>query len=88
MERLSLADRLAIERTELANERTGLAYVRTSFTLFGAGVALIHLLSEKPIWLALGWLSICGSPIVFALGSWRYRRMQTRLKRHMDQLDD
>lgn len=40
---LSLSDRLALQRTRLANERTFLTYVRTSLAMLGFGLVLIQL---------------------------------------------
>ena len=45
-EELILRDYLAADRTELANERTLLAYVRTSVALAAAGGSLIHFLDS------------------------------------------
>ncbi len=41
-ESLSLRDRLALDRTELANERTLLSYVRTMAGLIAVGGTLFH----------------------------------------------
>lgn len=41
-----LADRLALERTRLANERTLRAYLRSSLTLVIAGFTLINFFRE------------------------------------------
>lgn len=41
-------------RFSLANERTFLAYLRTSLALDAAGLAVAHLLDVRPSWLADG----------------------------------
>lgn len=41
-------------RYSLANERTFLAYLRTSLALDAAGLAVAHLLDVRPAWLADG----------------------------------
>ena len=38
---LSLSDRLALDRTSLANERIFLAYVRTFIGMLSAGIAIL-----------------------------------------------
>ncbi len=45
-EELILRDYLAADRTKLANERTLMAYIRTSVALAAAGGSLIHFLTS------------------------------------------
>ena len=79
-EGLILRDQLAIDRTVLANERTGLSYVRTSLALAAAGGALIHFFNE-------GWIKAVGIFLIVAgigvilLGYIRYRKMDKLIKR-------
>jgi putative membrane protein len=75
---LILRDLLAADRTQLANELTLLAYMRTALTLFIAGVSFIqffdHLLVEiigwlfVPLWIWLAWF-----------GTFRFHRMKKPL---------
>jgi putative membrane protein len=67
-------DRMAIERTSLANERTLLAYVRTAIALFAAGATAIHFL-ESVIVDVIGWIMIVGGVFVLAYGGYRFRHV-------------
>jgi putative membrane protein len=67
-------DRMAIERTSLANERTLLAYVRTAIALFAAGATAIHFL-ESVFVDVIGWLMIAGGVFVLAYGGYRFRQV-------------
>jgi putative membrane protein len=74
-----LRDLLAVDRTVLANERTLLAYLRTMLAFLAAGVTLIQFLDSW--WAtAMGWLSLATGVLLFAVGLWRYRRVQRHLK--------
>lgn len=75
----SLADHLALDRTVLANERTLLAYVRTTLGLLGGGVAVAHFIDDR--WLTLlGWALALAAPIVMGIGAMRYRRVRANLR--------
>jgi putative membrane protein len=68
---LPRADLLAIERTVLANERTFLAYFRTAAVLLTSALAILNIeifVKMRDFALVL----LAGSPIVLALGLWRY----------------
>jgi inner membrane protein YidH len=67
-------DRMAIERTSLANERTLLAYVRTAIALFAAGATAIHFL-ESAFVDVVGWVMIAGGVFVLAYGWYRFRHV-------------
>ena len=77
----NLADELAIQRTQLANERTWLAYLRTALTLFVAGVSFIQFFSTVSI-RVIGWMFIPLGVMTTLLGYQRYRR-STRLIREI-----
>jgi len=63
---------LAFGRTILANERTFLAFLRTSFGLLAGGIGIVGFV-DRPIIFALGWLSIALSVPFFIWGIWRYK---------------
>lgn len=75
---LRLADRLALDRTVLANERTLLAHIRTALGLLGGGVAMAHLL-DAPALVGLGAGIAVLSPLQLGFGVWRFRRVRRRL---------
>lgn len=78
-EELILRDHLAADRTTLANERTYLAYVRTSMTMFIVGVSLIKFFNSIIIQV-IGGLFMLFSLGVFVLGSIRYRAISTLIQ--------
>ena len=63
---------LAFGRTILANERTFLAFLRTSFGLLAGGIGIVGLV-DRPIIFALGWIAIALSVPFFIWGIWRYK---------------
>ncbi len=69
-DKLSLSDRLAIERTHLANERTFLAFFRLSVFFLGTGISIIHINFFKDIPF-LGWGLVVLSPLMFLFGLYR-----------------
>ena len=75
---LSLADRLAVTRTALANERTLLAYVRTALALMAGGVGLAQLF-EARLPVLVGWALVPGGALVLATGVVRFRRARRAL---------
>ena len=79
-------DRMAIERTSLANERTLLAYVRTAIALFAAGATAIHFL-ESVVVDVIGWLMITGGVFVLVYGGYRFRQVSALIS-SVDRKDD
>lgn len=78
---LSLSDYLAVERTKLANERTLLAYTRSSLYLLLGALAFIQLQGyEHMRW--LGYVSIIMSIIIMAIGLLRFYTLKKRLRRY------
>lgn len=70
----TLRDDLAVTRTRLANERTLLAYVRTSIMLAASGATVIKFFGEQSLAIAAGWSLIVASGGVALLGVRRFRR--------------
>ena len=68
-----LSDDLAIQRTQLANERSWLAYVRTGLTIFVAGVAFVQIVRAGVIRL-IGWVFVPVGLAIIGFGYRRYRR--------------
>lgn len=66
---------LAVERTELANERTFLAYVRTALTLFVAGASFIQFFKYTAIQV-VGWAFLTFGILSFVYGFLRYKRLK------------
>jgi len=76
--KMILRDLLAADRTQMANERTLLAYMRTALTLFIAGVSFIQFFSNIVI-VYIGWIFIPIGVIVAATGVKGYYRIKSPL---------
>jgi inner membrane protein YidH len=76
----ALRDRLAVQRTELANERTLLSYVRTALGLIAIGVPAVWWF-EDPVIQALGVLSLIMGLGFVAIGTRRFLRFRAEINR-------
>ena len=74
---LPLSDRLALQRTRLANERTLFTYVRTSLALVGFGLALLQFHPERGG--RLGYTALAVAVVVLAIGLLRFRAHRRKL---------
>ena len=72
---LSLSDRLALQRTRLANERAFLTYVRTGLAMLGFGLAIIQLHPVRAGMLGYG--AVAATALVMLTG---WRRFHQRRK--------
>ena len=70
---------LALIRTDLANERTVLAYGRTALMLVATGVSLVKFLNVSFDFVLLGWLLIAAGAIVGVAGTVRFTSLKRRL---------
>lgn len=80
-----LQQKMAIERTIMANERTFLSYSRTSMALVVAGLSFLHLTDS----LYLGIIGAAFVPIgavLFAFGIARFKKMQHRIREEKELL--
>ncbi|WP_310391897.1 DUF202 domain-containing protein [Hymenobacter sp.] len=75
---LSLTDRLALQRTRLANERTFLTYVRTSLAMLGFGLVLIQLHPVRTG--ALGYGAVLAAAVVMLTGFIRFRQRRREIE--------
>ena len=71
---------LALIRTDLANERTLLAYVRTSLMMAGTGGTLVKFFGDSQDLLVLGLALIACGAMVFLVGLMRYRDQAKRIR--------
>ena len=79
MEKLTLRDKPAMDRTLLANERTFLAYLRTFIGLIGTGFALWKLIDI--FWArVISVILLAASPIVLLYGIYKYRKTGRELQ--------
>ncbi len=81
---LSKSDYLAVERTNMANERTLLAYLRTFIILISSGVAIIKIEFLNQISL-LGIILMAFSPLVLMFGIFRYYNLKKKIKTLINQ---
>lgn len=84
---LPISDRLAATRTEMANERTLLSYVRTALALAAAGVALVHVFTNQTI-VMIGWLMMPVALLLLVFGFTRFRRGQRHVAAFLDARGD
>jgi putative membrane protein len=75
----SLLNRLARNRTILANERTFLAYIRTSIMFAISGVTLIKLFSTEYYIMIIGYALLPVALLNYIVGMLRYRKMCRRI---------
>jgi len=69
---------LGIIRTHLANERTFLAYFRTSLAFVAAGAGTIHFFQSLMVHYA-GWFLFGSGILIFAFGAIRFFVMKRRI---------
>jgi putative membrane protein len=70
---------LALIRTDLANERTLLAYGRTALMLVATGVSLVKFLNVTAELVYLGWILIAIGAFVGGTGIVRFASLKRRL---------
>jgi putative membrane protein len=75
---LSLSDRLALQRTRLANERTFLTYVRTSLAMVGFGLVLLQLHPTRAGW--LGYAALLTAAVVMVVGFLRFQQRRREIE--------
>jgi uncharacterized membrane protein YidH (DUF202 family) len=72
--------RLEEESALLANERTFLSYIRTTFSALILGFALIQLSNRSPSLLRIGLATIIGGIILGLIGFIEYRLHKKRIR--------
>jgi putative membrane protein len=60
-------------RTVLANERTLLAYIRTTLSAWIFGMAAVKFFPEHPTVIGLGWVAIAAGTMILVWGTVRAR---------------
>ena len=75
-------ENLGLVRTDLANERTLLAYGRTALMVVGTGVSLIEFFKESTLLRFIGWSLVLIGFAIGAIGVRRFARLNNRL--HQD----
>lgn len=72
---------LALIRTDLANERTVLAYIRTALMMVVSGVTLLKVYGDDGVSLVLAWLLIANGIVIAMVGAVRYACLRSSLRR-------
>ncbi len=75
-----LRDRLALDRTLMANERSLLSYTRTSLAFAGGGVTVLHFLSEGLLAKFFGISLLAISITSVVVGIYRYRLFNSKIE--------
>lgn len=78
-ESLSLSDRLAIDRTVLANERTFLAYLRTALGLAALGATALKVFGDELFYRVIGVACLAVAPLLLLWGARRFLRVRRDL---------
>ena len=76
---LILRDRLAVDRTVLANERTFLAFLRTALTFGIGGATFIHFF-DSGVTTVVGWILIPLGVAAGAVGLLRFLQYSRRIR--------
>lgn len=80
-DKIILRDYLALERTKLANERTLLAYIRSSLYMILGGIAFLQLKDFEGIrW--VGFVTLGISVVILLIGIYRYLQIKYRLSEY------
>lgn len=66
---------LAVHRTELANRRTLMAYIKTSFALAGSAIAILKLLDDSFLEI-VGWILLPLALLTLLIGVADYHRVK------------
>jgi len=80
LEYLTRTDLLSIERTELANKRTLLAYIRTAFSLFLASLGIIEFFENQYL-IYLGFIFIPVAIMFLIIGIFRFKQSESKIDR-------
>lgn len=75
-------DYLALVRTDLANERTLLAYGRTALMVAATGVTLMKFYPESMLVRTTSWPLVALGVLIALFGVIRFIRLQSRLHRN------
>ncbi|MCI5083360.1 MAG: DUF202 domain-containing protein [Saprospiraceae bacterium] len=78
---LNKTDVLAIERTRLANERTFLAYFRSSIVFLSSGFAIIKINALKEI-TDIGYFLLVIAPLLFLIGLIRFFYVRKKVRKY------
>ena len=84
---LILREKLAIERTAMANDRTFLSFVRTSLYFAIAGITVNSLLNISYGWL-IEILFLVLSVVILTVGIVKYYRQKKKLKENKKHVGD
>ena len=81
MEEPSKKDKLAKQRTDLANSRTLMSFIRTALMVAATGITFIKLFNDEAILVIIGKILIPLSGILLLVGFVYYFRMKHKIQR-------
>ena len=76
-------EKMALDRTLLANERTLLSYVRTFLSFFAMGIGLIKLTDDN-LYIYLGVAFCIISPLFLLIGTQRFHAFKKQVKKTIE----
>lgn len=79
---------MAVRRTQLANERTFLAYVRTALSLLAAGAALLHFFAQLSWAVILAWVLMVAGLLTLLAGLFRFVTVRGELTRPAERVPE
>jgi len=77
---LKTNDYLAIKRSELANDRTLLAFMRTGLMFFVSGITIIKVFNSNTVLLFIGYSLIPVSVTIIITGIFYYMKIKKEFK--------
>ena len=78
---MGIRDKLAVQRSRLANERTFLAYIRTAIVCFVAGITILKLIPDGVFISTVSVLFLLASLFFIVVGLYTYLRTKKELSR-------
>jgi inner membrane protein YidH len=80
-EEVQIRNRLAVDRTKLANERIFLAYMRTAIMLFASGFTLLKLIEKNQVQEYIGYVLYVFAILSLSLGFLSYARVMRTIRK-------
>jgi len=78
---VGLSDRLSVQRTKMANQRTFLAYLRTALFCFVAGLTIVRLQPGDQLLAVVSAFLVLGALFTMVFGMTTYRKVKASLPR-------
>ncbi|MFH2106092.1 MAG: DUF202 domain-containing protein [Candidatus Micrarchaeota archaeon] len=86
MQKRTLCDELAVERTRLAEERTYLAYIRTGFNLVLAGLFFIGYFQIDAFYVNIGYVTVLLGVVFITYGFYYHEKTKAIINKIIGKL--